>query len=316
MHEELEFYIRGLSRLKRGSTKFGMAPHKPILLLTLIQLIEEGEGVKNEFYVDALLVAKFQEVWINYVDTLHQADFTQPFYYLQNDQYKKKHFWYLKPKAGYSINSHIKSIFTLSDVLEYGYLDPNLYQLLQDPTKREFLKSTLVNQYFPQKSQNSQTGVKSYINHIESEILNEPIEPYKRIITTKEDEVYVRNGIFKRVIPRIYESQCSFTGMKLVSMHGYSLIDACHIVPFSVSQNDKISNGIALCPNMHRAFDRGIVSLDQDFNILVSDHFEENTENNYSLRKLKGRKAILPAKIKYQPSRENLEWHRKNIFKS
>ncbi|WP_379661331.1 HNH endonuclease [Pseudopedobacter beijingensis] len=45
--------------------------------------------------------------------------------------------------------------------------------------------------------------------------------------------------------------------MRLSSTYGHHFIDACHIIPFSLTHDDRITNGIALCPNMHRAFDRG-----------------------------------------------------------
>ncbi|WP_079718442.1 HNH endonuclease [Parapedobacter luteus] len=46
--------------------------------------------------------------------------------------------------------------------------------------------------------------------------------------------------------------------------------------PFSVSHDDRIGNGIALCPNMHRAFDRGLLSVDEDYRVIVSPHFTED----------------------------------------
>jgi len=64
--------------------------------------------------------------------------------------------------------------------------------------------------------------------------------------------------------------------MRLISNFGFSMIDACHIIPFKVSGDDRVTNGIALCPNLHRAFDRGLISVGDDFKILVSTHFAED----------------------------------------
>ncbi|RZF62206.1 hypothetical protein EWE74_05215 [Sphingobacterium corticibacterium] len=72
---------------------------------------------------------------------------------------------------------------------------------------------------------------------------------------------------------------------------------------------------MALCPNLHRAFDRGLVSVDSEYRILVSSHVEEDTAHPYSLRKLEGKPIVLPEQIRYQPSQENLEWHRREVFK-
>jgi len=47
----------------------------------------------------------------------------------------------------------------------------------------------------------------------------------------------------------------------------------------------------------------------------VSPHVEEDTAHPYSLSKLKGKLIVLPEQIRYQPSQENLEWHRREVFK-
>jgi putative restriction endonuclease len=41
------------------------------------------------------------------------------------------------------------------------------------------------------------------------------------------------------------------------------MIDGCHIIPFSKNYNDTIINGIALCPNLHKAFDRALITTDE-----------------------------------------------------
>jgi putative restriction endonuclease len=48
------------------------------------------------------------------------------------------------------------------------------------------------------------------------------------------------------------------------------MVDACHIIPFSISHDDTIRNGICLSPNLHRAFDRGLFTLTNDLEVKVS----------------------------------------------
>jgi putative restriction endonuclease len=38
----IDTYLKALSHLKRGVTKYGPAPHKPVLLLSLIELFDKG----------------------------------------------------------------------------------------------------------------------------------------------------------------------------------------------------------------------------------------------------------------------------------
>ncbi|WP_433862857.1 HNH endonuclease [Sphingobacterium thalpophilum] len=94
----------------------------------------------------------------------------------------------------------------------------------------------------------------------------------------------------------------------------YNFIDACHIVPFAVTHVDRVTNGFALCPNLHRAFDKGLVSIDQDYRIMVSDHIDEQAEHPYCLSKLRGKPILLPQDHRYYPSQENLGWHRSYVL--
>src|SRR5690606_16558769 len=110
MQETLNKYLHAFTRLKRGNTPLAIAPHKPVLLISLIELIEKGLVTENKVYVNADLVGTFKENWQLLVNTLHQADFTQPFYYLQSDKAAGKPFWFLVPNPGCQINAHIKSV--------------------------------------------------------------------------------------------------------------------------------------------------------------------------------------------------------------
>lgn len=92
------------------------------------------------------------------------------------------------------------------------------------------------------------------------------------------------------------------------------MVDACHIVPFSVSFDDTITNGIALCPNLHRAFDRGLITINEDYRVVVSKKFNEK-ENSYSIRAFENKIINLPSIESYFPTANNFHWHFKNIFK-
>lgn len=110
MNSSLQKYLKAFNRLNQGVTKYGPAPHKPVLLLSLIELIEKGLVTNNQFEVNADLVATFKENWLLLVPTMHQPDFTQPFYYLQSEKIEGQAYWKLQPNLGMQINAHIKSV--------------------------------------------------------------------------------------------------------------------------------------------------------------------------------------------------------------
>lgn len=315
---KLEVVLRDISSLRRAGTKYGKAPHKPILLLTFLDLMDSGIVSENKIFVNSDLVGTFHENWALLVYTGHQEDFTQPFYYLQNDKIERKNFWYLMPKPGYSIQAHIKNIYTLSEVLNFAYFSDDLFLILSDFNNRQIVREFILDAYFPGmkseylKGKNSKS---SYLKSIDSYVLNEA-HTIQRLKVAEEEMVYVRNGTFKKWIPKIYQNTCAISRMRLVSTFGYSLIDACHIRPFSDNQDDRVTNGIALCPNLHRAFDRGLISIDQDFKVLVTDQIQEDKSNPYGIEKLKGKKILLPSEKHLWPDQENLEWHREIVFKN
>ena len=87
------------------------------------------------------------------------------------------------------------------------------------------------------------------------------------------------------------------------------MVDACHIVPFSQSYDDTITNGIALSPTLHRAFDLGLVSVSDDYRVLVhprlTDHYPQVGIQQFNHQELK-----LPADSQFYPSPEKFEQHR------
>jgi len=312
-------YLYRFTHLKQGVTRYGKAPHKPVLLITLLELLGRGHITGNRVMVDTELVGTFQENWRLLVNTLHQTDFTQPFYYLQSEQANGQPLWQLQAKPGSLINSHIKSVNTLISVLAYGSFAPPLFALLIDAANRQVLLDALLQTYFaPLRTaylQAKATG-QGYLTELEHYVLNEPEVNYKTLLPpTTEEEGFVRGGLFKKLIPRVYNHTCCITGMRLESTFGHTLIDACHIEPFSLNGNDQITNGLALCPNLHRAFDRGLISVDEQYRVITSPHLREDHSHPYSLGQLHGQPLRLPSHNHQRPALAHLEWHRGNVFR-
>lgn len=308
----LKTYLKRFTKLRQGVTKYGKAPHKPILLLTFIEQFEKGEIKENRVYISPELVALFKETFALLVRTAHTSDFSLPFYHLSTEG-----FWAVRTKLGTQLNIHIKSITTLNDVVDFGYFTDDLYTLLIDIQSRNILKTAILDHYFPEtRSEYLKTKQGGYIQNLQSYLLNESQTGYALTVSeTDEDEQFIRGGLFKKLVPQVYNHTCCISGMRLVSNHGFSMIDACHIVPFSLSKDDKINNGLALCPNLHRAFDRGLITVNENLKVLVSDAIAEDFANNYALQHLKGKPLTLPFGAKHYPNASNLAWHRQHIFK-
>lgn len=314
----LDQLLKGVSRIKRGSTKYGKVPHKPILLLTLIELIDKGFVTDNQFRINSDLVGLFQENWRLLVHTSHQTDFTQPFYYMQSDKIAGNNFWEVITYNRAGLHAHVKSVDTLSRLVEYAVLSDDVFALLLHVENRIIISNYILAYFFPETQSYylaKKGSDENYYSSLQQLVLNDPEVKYKRIEILSEEDVFVRSHLFKRYIPQVYNDTCAVTGMQIKSTFNYNFVDACHIVPFSVSHDDKVTNGLALCPNMHRAFDRGLITVDDNYQILVSKAIKDNLDHPYSFSQLEKRKLILPHNEQYFPSLENLAWHRKEVFK-
>ena len=70
-----------------------------------------------------------------------------------------------------------------------------------------------------------------------------------------------------------------------------------------------------MCPNLHRAFDRGLIAIDSNYKVVVSNTFKEE-ESNYRIKAFEGKKIKLPYQNDYFPLKENFERHRLIFFKT
>lgn len=315
--KDLPYYVRCFTKLRRDY-KNGGAPHKPILLLSIIELFEKQDLSTNEIPVSPELVASFKRYWSELVETNHTAIFALPFYHMNSEP-----FWKLVANPGCEMwvqsKSSMRNFNNLNTAVAYALIDKELAAFLKEPISRDVLKITLLDTYFP----NTKSNLKPFADTDENKsFLSEDSETYKKKIEALrqqlddnafQEEVFVRCGIFKREVPKIYNNTCAISRMQVTATSNASMIDACHIVPFSETYDDTITNGIALCPNLHRAFDRGLIAISDDYRVMVNDNFVENTDSAYSLRQYDGVDILLPDNTNYYPSVENLRLHRNRL---
>jgi putative restriction endonuclease len=308
--QPLSFYIKKFGKLNRAVVRGEKAPHKPVLLLAVIKQFDEHRISENKICITPLLVADFKDYWHKLVTgETFTPNFSLPFFHLQSDG-----FWHLQTKPGLHIlktsSNSIRSFGHLKEVVDYAYVESDLYALLLNEHNREVLKQTLISTYFP--SHQVPGNENQLVAQIIQQILHESPAVYKtKANSFDEEEVFIRSGVFKKEIPKIYNYTCCISGMRIIA-GDIQMIDACHIVPFSESHDDTITNGISLCPNLHRAFDRGLLSIDENYKVILKP-FSENDNNIYSIKQFEGKDIMLPANSEYLPLQYNLEKHRQKF---
>lgn len=123
-----------------------------------------------------------------------------------------------------------------------------------------------------------------------------------------------RDPAFRRLVLSAYDETCAVCGMRLQTSSGVSVVNAAHILPFNRFFNDDVRNGISMCKTHHWLFDRGILSFDDRYRVLVSKDVEEDTPLGV-IKDHHKQEMLLPDEDINHPAVEALNWHRENVFR-
>ncbi len=130
--------------------------------------------------------------------------------------------------------------------------------------------------------------------------------PVDRATTLVERKL--RDRQFRKRIVQAYDCRCALTGMRLVNGGGRAEVQAAHIMSVEAGGPDTVVNGIALSGTVHWMFDRGLISLSDSGDILLSRKIND-VEGVTRLMHTDG-KARLPHGANQRPHPRFLAWHR------
>ncbi len=312
MTNDLTFYAKKFSKLRVDRAR-GIAPHKPILVLSVINLFERDLIERNKIYLSPELVVTFLKYWHQLGSNSHNADIAMPFYHLTGDE-----FWHLKAKPGYeSVVSKVKlrSVHALREFTQYAYIDDELFLLLRDKIARKSLISILIDAWFPEKKQQVQQLLKvDSFQEFQDTLREQGGAVYKVEELADEAKSIVRDAAFRRIVVSVYEYRCAFCGLQVINSLSQNILDGAHIKPFAEFYDDRIDNGVSLCKNHHWAFDRGWFTINDNYAILVSKDLREESLNAKPMSEFHGNSIFLPDQEQYRPRVEAIRWHRENVF--
>ena len=305
----LDYYTHKITHLRVDRSK-GAAPHKPILLLAVIELIEYGKLSENKIHPTPLITSTFLKYWSRLNFENHRTNVSLPFFHL-----KSEGFWHLHPNDGYEkVLELAKSIRTFSELrrtVNHVTIDSNLFLIFSNKIYRENMRECIIKTYLPDK-RDLLTEIFKENEELEKQQKELIADSCKTFIPIKENGLsnVKRNPAFRNSIMSIYDYTCSICKMQVITLDGTSIVDAAHIIPFSISHNDNIPNGFALCKNHHWCFDRGLITVDHNYKIDISPLIDDSR----FLTDLSGESILLPRINKLFPSVDAFKWHREHIF--
>lgn len=105
-----------------------------------------------------------------------------------------------------------------------------------------------------------------------------------------------------------YDNLCAITGT-VIRYESYMNLEAAHIRPKSHGGLFLPNNGLALCRDLHWAFDKGFFTLNDNLEVMV----HPKTTSDY-LKSFDGKKIRLPQNPFFIPDLENVKYHRDNVY--
>ena len=226
-----------------------------------------------------------------------------------------------------------KPIASISDVGEIN----SLYEFVKAEEKKmrvgedsifKFGKPT--QQSYPNRGFCS-AAVKSLLNYRESIIQKQATEYVQQIDSTSQlvkklkkitaisdtesnAEVHQRFGqnVFRSVLLEIYRGQCCVCGLNIKE-----ILRASHILPWADNKENRLNpeNGLCLSATYDAAFDKHLISFDDDYRMIVSPYIREFYTNEAAreyFERYEGKLLELP--YKFSPNKEFLSKHRKKVI--
>jgi putative restriction endonuclease len=293
-------WLAKLTRLNpatgRGES-LGKAPHKPLLLLSLLDMAETGEVTSAAFTRSPGLVLRFRTYGsITTARWQTRLDIRMPLFYLS-----RQGFW--EPFTAEMQRAGSPETCAVCE------MNPEFYELLSDAGFRLKARMVLVSKYFELEerlalfeSLGLQTGSDGVASA--ARVMEESVEAAKR---------KGRSARFAVRVVSEYRFTCALTGYRCLTSEGVTIVDAAHIEPWSKTQNDDPANGLALSKNAHWMFDEGLWTAGDDLRVVVGgNRFTESGPEAFKLCSFAGRYLQFDPAAKLRPDREFFRRHRQS----
>ena len=140
----------------------------------------------------------------------------------------------------------------------------------------------------------------------------EPMTAFERPIVERVVTRPFRDAAFSGSVKAAYRDTCGFTGLKIINGGGRSEVQAAHVRPVASAGPDSLRNGIALCSTFHWMFDRGLISIADDHQLLLA---KGHVPDSVSRLLNPDRVLLAPLRPEQAPHPQFLRWHRENVFK-
>lgn len=307
----LSDWFNRLAKLRVDRASKNPAPHKPLLLLAILDQIADGSITSNIVRLTPELAFRFLGYWevvSSRGRSVGRAEL--PFFHLQSDGFLRH---IAIPGLEAALGSiRPTSVELLNKVISHAELPEEFFILMQNAGYRDAARKILIagDWFFPEEKIKLLAMLGLGLSDL---VLGGESMP---AVLKEEDVKQGRDIKFRLQIVPLYHYSCALCNTKMLLPSGITLVEAAHIHQFAQSKNDDIANGMALCRNHHWAFDQGLWSIGTNFEIVVAcDKFTEQAPNQTGLMSYQSKQLDFSwLQPEHRPSQKNLDWHRRHKF--
>ncbi len=300
-----------LTRLRVGQSKAGPAPNKPCLLLAIICEIQSGHVGSPEVVIDKRLLARYHDLYEAATGNRHAANPQLPLWHLRNDQGPNGPLWspdYVPEMASLSDQlGQPKSLDNLLARFASAHLDAELFAYLQDAHIARQACALLTQRYLSDDPQ----AFRRLADYLECALASSEYEKAPENLAgvlQESSQQYARSAAFRTLVLDAYDYRCAASRLRYITPDYRYLVEAAHLIPFAVCQDDRPTNGLALTPNLHWAMDNHLIAPGPDHRWHVSPTVDALIEDNQWLWRLDRQPLVLPREERFHPQNDGLAW--------
>lgn len=316
--KEILSSIQSLNANKDSTTwdkrTFQLAPHKPFLLLSIIDGIESGWITDSKITLSQDLIETFFRYWNHIMGENRNTTLALPFYHMKSEP-----FWELQYKDGKTPYQNSPSLGGLTKRLAYAQVDDQLFTMMREQDEKRVLTETLLQTYFADEVHEEienihqiNTGAYQYAKQLEL-LAAEPFRKYHPENETSDSYSWQRKQQrrygFGLKVRENYDHRCAICRAKVKTPNGQSLVEGAHIIPWSESKNDDPRNGMALCKTHHWMFDTHLLTVLPDYRIKLSSWLKQEGEKIEQTLVWDKKEIMIPEEQRFLPSEKALEEH-------
>lgn len=296
--KELEIWYQGIRKHKKEGV---FSPHKAITILIALSNIYKCKKL-IEYNKDR---NKIEEIITEI--THKKSNCLYPLIRLVSDN-NSYNIWKTEPKV---LPLNKSGDLNISDAINLDFkagFSEEIYNFLsKNPTVLQKLIFDIIDDNFP-------STLFDFLIHgleIDQAPINSINSEIKQVVINKK----ARDPKFPQKILALYDNRCAFCQLKIFYRSKPISIEAAHIKWNAYGGECHETNGIALCPTHHFTLDKGVWTINHNFEIQLSPNALVDEKTDVQFKQFKG-KSVLSNIInkRLKPDEKNIEWHLKNIF--